>query len=121
MSDEKTNASVLEDSTKESPSGNDVPHQDKLILLDNGSLLITRVLTKAELPNPTFICVYRPFEVFNDMDTGEVLFRDWIPESIDEFFYVPVTKIINVSQPDPYFLITYHNQLHYIEVDRVIH
>jgi hypothetical protein len=112
---EKTNAEVLEESASDeevsTPAGG-VTHQDKLILLDNGSLLITRLLPTKNQAESTFICMYKPLEIFADAESGEVMVREWIPESVDEFFYVPVIKVTNVSKPDPFFLSIYHKQLH---------
>lgn len=116
----KSNAEVLEDST-EHPTGGGVPHHDKLILLDNASLLITRVLVPKKNMETNFICMYKPLEIFNDMESGEVMVREWIPESIDEFFYLPVSKIVNVSNPDPHFRKVYNDFIKPTELARHLH
>lgn len=100
---EKPNTEVLD--------GGVPRHQDKLMLLDSGSLLITRIVPTKD-NNSTFICIHKPLEIFNDVETGEIMVRDWIPESTDDFYFLPIIKVTNVSEPNPFFLDIYHKHIH---------
>lgn len=78
---------------------------DKLIHLDNGSLLIGRIILHSEQEN--FVYVYRPVEIWVD-ETGSHM-RAWIPESSDEFFSIPTRKVTSVCEPRNIFMQTYHD------------
>lgn len=107
MSDEKSNAEVLENSLAEPPQPQPVA---KLIKLNDTSLLVCRVLPSTQ-PDPVFVSMWKPYETFNNYQTGQVYIRPWIPESDDEVFLIPVTRITNVSNPDPRFLEMYAEAL----------
>jgi hypothetical protein len=83
-----------------------VLYADKLIHIDNGSLLIGRIITNHE-NTESFICVYKPVEIMVD-EFSHTNMRPWIPESVDDFFTIPNMKVLNVSTPRLEFLEAYH-------------
>lgn len=80
---------------------------DRLVHLDNGTLLITRIITNHDKAEQ-FIYCYRPVEIQID-EVGNPGMFPWIPESSDDFYLIPVIKVLNLSNPRPEFLQAYHN------------
>lgn len=101
MTDE---AEVREKESEEHPT---VKYADKLIHLDNGALLIGRVIINHDRPEQ-FVYVYRPVEIQLD-DMGSAHMHPWIPESSDDFYFIPTSKVLNVSNPRPEFQQAYHS------------
>jgi len=82
---------------------------DKVITLVNGSILIGRVLVDEEYLNEHSITVFRPMEVIDD--SVDVYLRKWIGPSKDDVYYIPLEKILNVSNPNNMFLSSFENIL----------
>jgi hypothetical protein len=79
----------------------EIKYIDKIICLDNGDILIGRILTDG-LNETNFIHVYKPMIIQDDME-GNVIMRVWIPESRDDVFSIPIMKVVNISNPHEAF------------------
>jgi len=79
---------------------------DRLVHLDNGTLLITRIIINHEKAEQ-FVYCFRPVEIQID-EMGTPGMFPWIPESSDDFYLIPAQKVLNMSNPRPEFLRAYH-------------
>ena len=46
-------------------------------------------------------------EIFDNIDTNEIFLREWMPYSLDEFFFIPASKILTIANPDMELLNNY--------------
>lgn len=86
----------------------DISYVDKLITLENGSILIGRVLIDPKFSKEQSISIYRPFEIYDD--NVQVYMRKWVPAAVDDIYQIPTIKIINISNPTKDF-VDYFNEI----------
>ena len=87
------------------PEDEVMQYVDKLIYLDGGVLLMGRILVNHN-DTESFVCVFRPAEICID-ELAQTTMRPWIPESEDDFFTIPVGKVLNVCAPKSEILDAY--------------
>lgn len=75
---------------------------DKLVMLDNGSLLIGRILIDDKYKIPEAIAVYRPMQILRS--ETDVFMRKWIPPSQDDVFMIPMARILTMTNPNSIFV-----------------
>ena len=89
---------------------------EKLILLETDEILIGKVIMNHE-HNESLVLIYRPVAIIQDND-GTTL-RPWIPESKDDVFFIPLTKILNVSNPKDDYVKAYHKAFFETTIENV--
>lgn len=89
-------------------------YRDVLLLLKNGTRLVTRILTSdvtgengEVIENVYFL--YRPFRVITGED-GSFL-GDWVPESEDNIVVIPKSEVLTACTPKDSFLDVYYGEI----------
>lgn len=72
---------------------------DRLIVLNNTSTLIARLLVDEKYKVENAVAVYRPLQIFNE--DHDVFMRKWIPSSNDDVFIIPMSQILTMASPNP--------------------
>lgn len=87
-----------------------ISYVDKIIKMTAGNTLIARCIlfedeTFDKLP---YLTMHSPMEVWVDYD-GERHLTKWIPESQDDIFILPSSRVLNISTPEKMIGIQYNN------------
>jgi hypothetical protein len=85
----------------------ELKYADKIVMLDNGVMLIARLILDSNNDNENFIFMMNPMDIVEDLETGDLFFKTWIPASKDKLFTIPVVKILNISEPSDAVLDSY--------------
>ncbi len=84
--------------------------QDSLLYLETGAVLVSRVITNLEdTPDSEHMMVlYKPAELVPTYE-GDVVIRQWLAESDDDYFMLPMGRVITVANPKQAILEAYLN------------
>jgi hypothetical protein len=80
---------------------------DKIVILDTGVTLIGQVVDDDKYKQSDMLCIYKPMEVFDNVETGEIFLRDFIPYSSDLYYFVGVRRVLTLANPDEMILENY--------------
>lgn len=84
-----------------------VEFSDNLIYLETGSVLVSRIITNIEEADE-MIVLFKPAELVPTYE-GDVVIRQWLAESDDQYFFLPPTRVITMASPKPEILKAYLN------------
>lgn len=80
---------------------------DKIVILDTGVTLMGQVVDDDKYKQGDMLCIFKPMEVFDNIETGEIFLRDFIPYSSDEYYFIGVRRIVTLANPDEILLENY--------------
>lgn len=90
----------------EQPKENEtLRYVDRLIMLNNDSILIGRILIDQKYKVENAVAVYRPLQIIKDEE--DVYMRKWIQPSSDDVYIIPMSQILTMATPNPMFVETF--------------